>query len=161
MTKWALKNTDVTDRRGECACARARDEAHPSFLHVLRGSVFIQLCDSGDASRFPTRLQRYVVAWAQQAELLFIIHWWLFIAEHQHLRCSVCPVFACRASLAALFSQELNCVCGGKQWRARRTGTGWVFHQNTPSVFPSHHFVRFESASSLFRCQCSNYLCCE
>lgn len=94
-------------------------------------------------------------------ELLFIIHWWLFIAEHQHLRCSVCPVFACRASLAALFSQKLNRVCGGKQRRARRTGVGWVFHQNTASVFPPHHSVRFEWASSLFRCQCSNYLCCE
>lgn len=91
MTKWALKDTDVTDRRGECACARARDEAHPSFKHVLRGAVFIQICDSGDASRFPTRLQRCVVAWAQQAELLFIIHWWLFIAEHQHLRLQRLP----------------------------------------------------------------------
>lgn len=129
MTKWALNNTDVTYRRGECACACACDETHPSFKHVLRSSVFIvfiQLCDSSDGSRVPTRLQRYVVSWAQQAELLFIIHWWLFIAERQHHTCSVCPVFACRASLAALFSQKLNCVCGREQWRAGGTGTGWV-----------------------------------
>lgn len=39
----------------------------PSSKYVLCGPVFIQLCDSGDVLRFLTRLQRYVVAWAQQA----------------------------------------------------------------------------------------------
>lgn len=139
MTKWALKNADVTDRRGECACARARDAAHPSFQHVLRGSVFIQLRDSGDASRFPARLQRYVVAWAQQAELLFIILWWLFTAEHQHLRCSVCPVFACRASLAALFSQKLKRVLRGKTAACKTDGRGLGFppkHRLSVSASP-------------------------
>lgn len=114
--------------------------------------MFIQLCDSSDGSRVPTCLQLYVVAWAQQAELLFIIQWWLFIAERQHLRCSVCPVFVCVCA-APHWMPYLgkNEIVSGGAVACKRDGNGLgacPSCQNTAlaPVFPPRHFVRFESA---------------